>query len=466
MALAVGHDFSLVVTENGNIYSFGRHFIDQGQLGNGDNADVAASHIVPILLDKDLVFDEHAVEMVSAGDYHSACVTADGSVWTWGSNRNWQLGLGHCIEKTSPQRIRRNLFGDSRALMVACGNEFSMVLTTAGRVWTCGENNVGQLGLHDLVWRHVLVEINPATFDNRPIGMITAGFHHCLALGRDDGMLWTWGWNGFGELALGDQTEADVVTAPTLVSPLAFGGNTVRYIDAKQNSMVITSEGELWASGLNSFGILGLGTYDNYYTTMQRVGGADVFGTGGVKMVSCGTHRTLIVACDGTLWSTGHQELSRDTLLSISHGDQILCAEGFLCNVRPGRVDREYFAGDDVIVAATGIGHSIAVTAHGRAYCWGQATCLVGHNDMDCNAWGPCPITGETFDGERIGRWHVLQKERSLAFAMGTHAHLAAAGDHTEYSANFPDELLQNVFAKMRLVPREGTTVGFQNLLG
>jgi alpha-tubulin suppressor-like RCC1 family protein len=51
---------------------------------------------------------------------------------------------------------------------------------------------------------------------------VSAGFHHNLAL-RDDGSVWAWGWNAYGQL--GDGTTTDRL-APTRV-PGASGAPSV-----------------------------------------------------------------------------------------------------------------------------------------------------------------------------------------------------------------------------------------------
>jgi alpha-tubulin suppressor-like RCC1 family protein len=152
MALSLGTDFTLVLTESGSVYAFGTN--RNGQLGLGN----LRNQLIPALLDKVDAFAGEEVSMVSAGHVHSACVTHDGNAWVWGSNLWGQAGLdqiAHLVEHGQahdilrPALVPRVHFGNSPALMVACGVNFTLLLTAAGHVWSAGNNSHGQLGHND-----------------------------------------------------------------------------------------------------------------------------------------------------------------------------------------------------------------------------------------------------------------------------------------------------------------------------
>ena len=66
-----------VVTQQGNLWAFGKG--EYGVLGLGSEAD----QLLPALVGwVDEVFDGEAVVMVAAGDEHTACVSAKGTLWT------------------------------------------------------------------------------------------------------------------------------------------------------------------------------------------------------------------------------------------------------------------------------------------------------------------------------------------------------------------------------------------------
>ena len=45
-------------------------------------------------------------------------------------------------------------------VFVACGWRYTMAMTGGERVWTCGDNDYGQLG-HDRTCKHLLTLLDP-----------------------------------------------------------------------------------------------------------------------------------------------------------------------------------------------------------------------------------------------------------------------------------------------------------------
>ena len=81
---------------------------------------------------------------------------------------------------------------------------------------------------------------------------LAAGLYHSLLI-RSDGTLWAWGWNYYGQLGLGDTTDRDV---PTQV------GSATSWVAVSagwDHSLGLRSDGTLWAWGRNNYGQLGLG---------------------------------------------------------------------------------------------------------------------------------------------------------------------------------------------------------------
>ena len=91
--LVSGHAFSLALTEEGNLFGWGRN--DQGQLGQGGtmSLDVYAMNSVPTPIDEFMAADDMggsteiepgSIQLVAAGHSHAACVTKSGELYVWG----------------------------------------------------------------------------------------------------------------------------------------------------------------------------------------------------------------------------------------------------------------------------------------------------------------------------------------------------------------------------------------------
>ena len=71
----------------------------------------------------------------ACGFGHSIVLTQSGCVYSWGWNRDGQLGIGDCDNRPSPQRVV--VQGDSM-VHVACGGGHSAIVSTAGELYTFG----------------------------------------------------------------------------------------------------------------------------------------------------------------------------------------------------------------------------------------------------------------------------------------------------------------------------------------
>ena len=87
----------------------------------------------------------------------------------------------------------------------------SFILKNDGTLWSCGNNNEGQLGLGDTSYRSIFTQITTNADD---IKEIYCGYNHTLIL-KNDGTLWGCGYNHYGQLGLGDGTNRSIFTKVT-----------------------------------------------------------------------------------------------------------------------------------------------------------------------------------------------------------------------------------------------------------
>jgi alpha-tubulin suppressor-like RCC1 family protein len=447
MAVACGHSFTVLVTEKGNVWAFGSG--DAGQLGLGNYSHSP----LPALVGGCEVFGEKVV-MMAAGQDHTACVTKDGAIWSWGCSFRGELGHGDDEPRQRPTRLGREMFGGSPAVMISCGKYHTIVLTEEGWVWTCGAGENGRLGHGNEDDRFVLTRVAGERFLNTQIVMVAAASHHSVALGVD-AKVWCWGKAIRGRVGAWDSQDerfSPSVLHPTQVGKnsteeAAFGGTTPVMIAAGYNhTLVITNIGRPWAWGMGNDGQLGSGDRAHRYLP-QRVGTEDAFGNSQVIMASGGSGFTLFVTEEGRLWSCGSVNEASDNYFSSLGNNTLLpfCIEGL------------HFGNTKITSAAGGSCHAVAVNEHGCIFTWGTQTSFyidvpedgipdennqyfnprpyprgVGH-DIAQNGhlhtetmYVVTPLVVDSFHGERVGRCHRLTRENALAFAMSTHARLGS----------------------------------------
>lgn len=96
-AIAAGSTHSLAATASGKVYAWGDN--QYGQLGNlASGAKVLTPVEIPALAGKNVV-------QLAAGDGFSVALTANGDVYTWGRNDAGQLGLGNTTRMSIPQKV-------------------------------------------------------------------------------------------------------------------------------------------------------------------------------------------------------------------------------------------------------------------------------------------------------------------------------------------------------------------------
>ena len=139
--VAAGDNHTLCITSDGSVFSWGCN--DNGQLGVGDAENAHTPTLVTDLQGKQ-------VTHVAAGACHTICSTADGSVFTWGQGDDGQLGLGdEGDDMLVPTLVRGELINKA-VVQVAPGTQHSACVTEDGSVYTWGDNEQGQLGQQDV----------------------------------------------------------------------------------------------------------------------------------------------------------------------------------------------------------------------------------------------------------------------------------------------------------------------------
>ncbi len=131
---------------------------------------------------------------------------------------------------------------------------------------------------------------NNAALSLSTVGIVSvsAGSGHTLLI-KSDGTLWATGRNYSGQL--GDGTESN------RSNPVQVATDVVMASAGLEHSLFVKSDGTLWAMGANSLGQLGNGTYADSVTPIEVASG--------VVWASAGYDFSLFIKSDGTLWATG-----------------------------------------------------------------------------------------------------------------------------------------------------------------
>jgi alpha-tubulin suppressor-like RCC1 family protein len=235
---------------NGKVYVAGVN--SYGQLGLGDTNNRDDFTEVVSLNGKHIIY-------IAAGEYHTLAIDSDGKVYATGENYG-QLGLGDNNDRNTFTEVT-SLSGKN-ITAVAAGSYHSLAIDSDGKVYATGEN-YGQLGLGDNNDRNTFTEVTSLN----GVTAISAGAYHSLIL-DGTGKVYGAGSNSYGQLGLGN---AD--SSYTFVEIPSLNGKNITTIAAGDDySFVIDNKGNVYGTGSNSYGLLGLGDTNsrNVFTEVKH----------------------------------------------------------------------------------------------------------------------------------------------------------------------------------------------------
>lgn len=230
--ITAGYNCGTVMMD-GSLYMWGRN--DYGQLG--DRTTTYRPAPVKVL--------EQVAAISAGGDFYSGAMTVDGSLYMWGNNEFGQLGDGTTTNKLSPEKVL------DQVVAVSLGADHSGAITADGSLYMWGKNDRGQLGDGTTTDRYTPIKI----MDH--VASISLGGESTGAV-TTDGSLYMWGSKYEGRDEQGS-FKTSKVTVPTKVM------DHVVYVSVgvKFTTGAITEDGSLYTWGYNEFGQLGDGTTED-----------------------------------------------------------------------------------------------------------------------------------------------------------------------------------------------------------
>jgi alpha-tubulin suppressor-like RCC1 family protein len=234
---------------------------------------VSQSHPPGIWVGKPLPPGKVRPQVVNAWDF-ALLLAPDGSLWAWGGTYS---SLNFLFAQPAVSEVPRRIGSESDWMQVGAGLQHTVALKADESLWAWGTNNVGQVGQPEL---HHQYGIPTRIGTETNWSQICCGISHTLAL-KNNGSLWAWGWNKFGQLGDGSTNDRFV---PTKIG----SDRDWRTITASAAvSYAIKSNGTLWAwgqGGSNSIVPVRIGADTNWLA------------------FSASDFALLAVKTDGTLW--------------------------------------------------------------------------------------------------------------------------------------------------------------------
>jgi alpha-tubulin suppressor-like RCC1 family protein len=228
-------------------------------------------------------------KQVSSGNFHTAAIKTDGTLWTWGNGNAGRLGTNDTINRTTPVTT---FAGGTDWKQVSSGTEHTAAIKTDGTLWSWGSGTSGRLGINSAIQRNTPVTTFAGGTDWKQVG---SGNQHTAAI-KTDGTLWTWGNGSNGQLG-------NAVTTGSILTPVttfAGGSNWKQVSASSSNTVALRDDGvnkELYLFG--SLTATGIGTFEYNIPT-------NIDSNTNWKQVSAGFNHTAAIKTDGTLWVWGN----------------------------------------------------------------------------------------------------------------------------------------------------------------
>lgn len=194
---------------------------------------------------------------------------------------NGQLGSQNKTEITITDNDLNTTF---RA--IGTGYNSSFAVTQDGKVWAWGNNKYGQLG--DGTTTNRLVPVPISLIDN--VIAIDGGSFHTLAL-KNDGTVWTWG----------DSYTAEYRKSPTQIKGI---DDIIAIAAGSSHSLALKKDGTVWSWGWNSNGELGIGSTDASNPTQ-------IAGLANITAIDAGSSHSMALSSNGTVWAWGNNDCSQ-----------------------------------------------------------------------------------------------------------------------------------------------------------
>ena len=246
---------TICISEVGELHSFGKHL--QGAHGHKEG----------FVFPPKLVSSAFNIKQIDCSSLHSICLNTNGEVFVFGSNKCGQFGNGKHNKSTLVNILRSEYSPIPQHVdlppikQISCGYNFNICLSETGDLYSFGYNRQGQLGHGDTIQCNIPKKIECL----KDIEFIACGANHVISKSLDN-EIFVWGYNNFGQLGLGN---IDGKKAPMLCTD--WPNDIVDIKCGCNHTLVLTSNQEVYSCGYNYDGQLGRETDDNYSSSLEKV---------------------------------------------------------------------------------------------------------------------------------------------------------------------------------------------------
>jgi len=422
-----GDTFTLMLSEEGQVYACGSNFYGQLGLGQNESLDI----FYPTLVDTATYLQGRRVVQVSAGGKHSLMLTDEGKVF--GMGFGLALGVGTLNNQFFPVPVLTKgiLHVNSLTSVSGSGTHF-LFSDSEGLAMSSGlDGSHGQLGDGSFAARQFADYVLDI---GTKVQIVTVGAKHSLVLTKSGGVF-CFGWNSQGQCGHEDSTDIEVHPQPR---EIYFPGNEDHHLKMTQitagyaNTVALSELGEVYVMGANKqFGQCGTGSGKDEFVPVLLNSTRSLEGHK-IRSISSGNTFVLLLSMDGVVFCMGSNVEYGECGTGSGHHELV-----------PARVSTEGVLGGKIIVQiAAATRHSLLLSQDGIMFAFGQCAdgnCGIGIN-VD-NALVPISIEMHGLRMKRIsaaGRHNVAVAADMSIWSFGWNGYNQTGTGSSEIAVGFP----------------------------
>lgn len=305
--IACGVRHAALVTKQGEVFTWGEG--SDGRLGHGTDKAFSRPQLVEFL-------SVNQIEFVACGEFHTCATSVTGDLFIWGDDTHGAGILGQFTDVSHwiPKRVSGPLEG-FQVLSVACGTWHSALVTSDGRLFTFGDGTFGALGHGDR--DNIAYPREVESLTELKTVKVACGVWHTAAIAEvmeQSGAnyllkkLFTWGDGDKYRLGHGDKETRLVPTCIASLSDYDF-----QQISCGQNiTVALTTSGHVFTMGSTMYGLLGNPTSDGKLPCLVQGRLTGTF----IEQISCGAFHVAVLTSRSEVYTWGKGANGR-----LGHGD-------------------------------------------------------------------------------------------------------------------------------------------------
>uniref|UniRef100_A0A8C2DV79 HECT domain-containing protein n=1 Tax=Cyprinus carpio TaxID=7962 RepID=A0A8C2DV79_CYPCA len=219
-----GNQHCIALSKDGQLFVWGENSSGQLGLGKGEPSTLSPQPLKSLC--------GIPLAQISTGGDHSFALSLSGAVFGWGKNSAGQLGLNDEQDRAVPCHIK--FLRSQKVVYISCGEEHTAALTKEGGLFTFGNGSRGQLG-HDST-RNEPLPRRVMELMGTEVSQIACGRHHTLAFVPSTGLVYAFGCNTQGQLGTGLRGNAKSPLPVGNIQPLCIG-NTHTSMFTRSNGL-------------------------------------------------------------------------------------------------------------------------------------------------------------------------------------------------------------------------------------